>query len=72
MKGRTGKAGIRMSYYSYHGMAKKLIKEGHLVKYEIVEDWNGIRPALVLYFDNHRPMPVRDGRWDEYWEMLSS
>ena len=56
-----------MGYYSYHAMAKKLIKEGHLVKMEIVEHWNGISPALVLYFDNHRPMPIREYRWDEYF-----
>lgn len=60
-----------MSYYSYHSMAKKLISDGHLLKYEIVDDWNGIKPALVFYFDNHRPMPVRDKKWDEYWEMLN-
>lgn len=59
-----------MAYYSYHATAKKLIQEGHLIRYEIVSDWNGIKPALVLYFDNHRPMPVRENRWQEYWELL--
>lgn len=53
-------------YYNYHAKAKRLIADGHLVRYEIVEDWNGIAPALVLYFDNHRPMPIRQYRWDEY------
>lgn len=60
-----------MPYYSYHAAAKKLIGEGHLIKYEITDDWNGIRPALVLYFDNHRPMPIREKRWDEYWTILN-
>lgn len=57
---------IDMSYYNYHTKAKQLIAEGHLVKTEIVERWNSISPALVLYFDNHRPMPIREYRWDEY------
>ena len=53
-------------YYNYHGLAKKLIAEGHLIDYEIVDQWNNIKPALVLYFDNHKPMPIRSYRWDEY------
>ena len=53
-------------YYNYHARAKALISDGHLVKMEIVERWNNISPALVLYFDNHKPMPIREYRWDEY------
>ena len=53
-------------YYNYHAQAQKLIAEGHLIKMEIVKKWNNISPALVLYFDNHRPMPIRQYRWDEY------
>ena len=61
-----------MAYFSYHATARKLIQEGHLERYEIVDNWNGIKPALVLYFDNHIPMPVRSERWDEYWGLLNS
>ena len=57
-------------YYNYHAKAHQLIDEGHLVRIEIVDDWNGIRPALVLFFDNHRPMPIRQYRWDEYKEVM--
>lgn len=53
-------------YYNYHATAKALISDGHLIKMEIVERWNNISPALVLYFDNHKPMPIREYRWDEY------
>ena len=60
-----------MSYYNYHAKAKQLISQGHLVKMEIVKHWNGISPALVLYFDNHRPMPIREYRWDEYLQFSS-
>jgi len=40
-----------MSYFNYHAKAKRLIKDGHLVGYEFVDNWNGIKPALVLYFE---------------------
>jgi len=55
-----------VNYYNYHAKAKQLITEGHLLRMEIVEKWNNISPALVLYFDNHKPMPIRKYRWDEY------
>lgn len=55
-----------MSYYNYHAKAKQLINSGHLTEMKIVKRWNNISPALVLYFDNHRPMPIREYRWDEY------
>ena len=57
-------------YYNYHAKAKQLIKDGHLIHVEIVDDWNGISPAMVLYFDNNKPMPIRQYRWDEYMEVL--
>lgn len=57
-------------YYNYHAKAKKLINDGHLIRYKIVDRWNNIAPALVLYFDNHKPMPIREYRWDEYKDLL--
>ena len=57
-------------YYNYHAQIKKLIFEGKLIGYEFMDDYNGIKPALVLYFKGHRPMPVRDYRWEEYLEIL--
>lgn len=57
-------------YYNYHGIAKHLITGGHLLSYEITERWNHIAPALVLYFDNHAPMPIREDRWHEYFSIL--
>ena len=59
-------------YYNYHGQAHKLIAEGHLIGYEIVDQWNNIKPALVLYFDNHKPMPIRSYRWDEYLKGMNN
>ena len=59
-----------MAYFNYHAKAKNLIQTGHLVKFEIVDRWNNISPALVLYFDNNRPMPIREYRFDEYMPLL--
>lgn len=59
-----------MSYFNYHAKAKNLIEAGHLTDYEIVPNWNGICPALVLYFDNNRPMPIREHKFDEYMMIL--
>lgn len=59
-----------MGYFNYHAQAKKLIMEGHLTHYEIVDRWNAIAPALVLFFDNHIPMPIREERWSEYLAIL--
>ena len=60
-----------MSYFNYHAKAKRLIAEGHLVDYKILDNWNKISPALVLYFDNNRPMPIREYMWDEYFMILN-
>lgn len=60
-----------MSFFNYHAKAKNLIKAGFLINYEIVDDYNGIKPALVLYFKNNRPMPIRKHRWNEYLEILN-
>ncbi len=58
-------------YFNYHARAKNLINSGELVSYEFVENYNKISPALVLYFKNHAPMPVREYRWAEYEEILA-
>ncbi len=55
-----------MKYFNYHAKVKKLILSGKLTGYRFVDNYNGICPALVLYFDNHRPMPIRSYRWEEY------
>lgn len=61
-----------MAYFNYHAKAKNLIATGHLVSFEIVPNWENISPALVLYFDNNRPMPIREYRFDEYMPLLSN
>lgn len=60
-----------MGYYNYHAVAKNLIKTGHLTKTEYVAAWNDVSPALVLFFDNHAPMPIRKDKWEEYESFIS-
>ena len=58
-------------YFNYHAKAKRLIKEGHCVGFEFVESYHKIKPCLLLFFDNCRPMPIREGRFLEYQFLLS-
>lgn len=61
-----------MSYFNYHAKAKKLIKNGELLYYTIVENYNGISPALVLYFKHDKPMPIRQKHFNTYFELLKN
>ena len=56
-----------MTYYNYHAKVKHLITDGQLINYKIVKTYNGISPALVFFFKNHKPMPVRIHKWLEYF-----
>lgn len=59
-----------MTYFNYHAKAQNLIKNGHCIKAELKEKHNGICPALVLYFDNNPPMPIRQHKFYDYFELL--
>ena len=61
-----------MSYFNYHAKAKNLINTGRLIRFEYVEKWNQIAPALVLFFDNNKPMPIRFQRWNEYEQIFKN
>ena len=63
---------VRNMYFNYHAKIKRLIKEGHLIDYEFLDEYRGIRPVLLLYFDNNRPMPIREYKWDEYLPLLNN
>lgn len=59
-----------MSYYNYHGICKKLIKSNHFIGVTLFKRYKHISPALVFYFDNHKPMPIREYKFREYYELL--
>ena len=60
-----------MSYFNYHAQVKKLIKSHHLIGVTLYKRYHHISPAMVLYFDNHKPMPIREYKWREYMEILN-
>jgi hypothetical protein len=57
-------------YYNYHAKAMNLITEGHLVNYQLMPKWNKIENALVLFFDNCKPMPIRPHRHEDYLKLI--
>ena len=59
-----------MAYFNYHAKAQSLIRSNHCIKAELVQKYNDISPALILYFDNNIPMPIRQHRFNEYFELL--
>jgi hypothetical protein len=71
LKTQTYQKGIFM-YYNYHAQAKRLITSGDLKSSKIVKNYNGISPALVLSFFHHRPMPIREYRWQEYFDLIET
>ncbi len=65
---------LALAYFNYHATAKKLIKNGKLISYYFTENHNGIKPALVLVFNDitHPVMPIKQSRWQEYLNLLSA
>lgn len=59
-----------MPYYNYHAIAKRLIENNHLIAVSVFPEYKNIRPAMVLYFDNHRPIPIREYMWDDYLDKI--
>ena len=61
-----------MGYFNYHALVKKMIDDGKLKTWYIVDSYKDISPALILVFDDpKRPIiPIRRHMWDKYFEML--
>ena len=59
-----------MTYFNYHAKAKRLIINGTCISASIFSNYRNIRPALVLYFENNIPIPIRDYMWKDYVELL--
>lgn len=57
-----------MSYFSYHGRNKKMIKEGLLENYFYLENDN--EKLLILVFKDGRKFPIKEERWREYDEFI--
>ena len=57
--------------YPYHNKIKQRINNNELIKYEYVDEYNGISPCLLLYFSTEPSIkPIREHRFDEYEKIL--
>jgi len=53
--------------YPYHNQIKKRIANGELTGFEFVEEYNKIKPCLLLYFNTHPyAKPIRSHRFKDY------
>ncbi|MFT5778627.1 MAG: hypothetical protein ACI837_001583 [Crocinitomicaceae bacterium] len=53
--------------YPYHNRIKERIRNMEFVRYEYVEEYNGISPCLLVYFSTEpRVRPIREHRFKEY------
>ena len=58
-------------YFNYHSKLKKIISEDKITKIEILDEYHGIKPAMIIYFEKHCPMPIREHMWDDYIKLLN-
>ncbi|MBR4998337.1 MAG: thermostable hemolysin delta-VPH [Clostridia bacterium] len=59
-----------MTYFNYHAKVKALVKSKHCISVSFFKSYHNIKPAMVFYFDNHQPMPIRDYMWKEYFPLI--
>ena len=59
-----------MTYFNYHAKVKNLIKAGDCIEVSLMYKYHNIKPAMVLYFKSHKPMPIRSYRWNEYFPLI--
>ena len=60
-----------MAYFNYHAKAKRLIENGNCISASLFSNYHKIRPALVLYFENNIPIPIREYMWKDYFNLLN-
>lgn len=59
--------------YPYHNKIKQRINNGELIKFEYVDKYKHIQPALLLYFRTEPYVkPVREHRFEEYKPILDA
>jgi hypothetical protein len=57
--------------YSYHNRIKQRINNNELTGFEYVDEYNGIKPCLLLYFDTEPKIrPIRSYMFEKYEKLL--
>ena len=60
-------------YHNYHGIIKQRIANGELTGFEYVEEYNKIKPCLLLYFKTHPYVkPILEHRFEEYKPLIEN
>ena len=59
-----------MAYFNYHAKVKRLIKDKCCFCCSIFSNYHNIKPAMVFYFTNNKPMPIREYMWNEYLPLI--
>lgn len=57
-------------YFNYHAMVKKKIVQVGVEKFEFVQEYNNISPALLIYFKDGSVMPIREHKFLEYVALI--
>ncbi|MBQ3494329.1 MAG: thermostable hemolysin delta-VPH [Clostridia bacterium] len=60
-----------MGYFNYHSKIQKKINNGEFEYFEIVDEYNGISPCMLLHFSDGKIMPIREHMFDEYLKIIS-
>ena len=57
-------------YFNYHAKVKKMIAQVGVEKFEFVQEYNNISPALLIYFEDGSVMPIREHKFLEYVALI--
>jgi len=58
-------------YFNYHAKVKRLIESGRATGYIFCKEYKKISPCLLIFFDDERPMPIRQHKFEEYMFLLA-
>lgn len=60
----------KFMYFNYHAKVKKKIAQVGVEKFEFVQEYNNISPALLIYFKDGSVMPIREHKFLEYVALI--
>ena len=59
-------------YFNYHAKVKNKIEQVGVEKFEFVEKYKNISPALLIYFKDGSMMPIREHKFLEYIALIDN
>ena len=61
-----------MPYFNYHAKVKNKIKEVGIEGVEIVKEYHGIKPAMLIHLKNGETYPIREHKFLEYMSLIDN